>query len=277
MHSSRGSQRKYATSSPNLGRKLGTVLAFAAGGLIACASGFALLDPELPSARALAVAPAQSSSGETAAPVVITATPATPVVPVAAPAVEPKITLADPAAEIKSNPALETKAADPVVEPKVTKADSVKSCPGNAADDRKGDCDPAKVQKSGIVQAKTDAPAAVAVVPPPAKFRVPAAIAFEPAPLIAHAPAKAKVPSKETETKSTDEARPAKQAALSSTETPATDGARPTAETTPPATEVAPAPVKPRKAARTQSHRRSSYDDRYYRHRNQNSFFPFFR
>lgn len=284
MSFSRGTRHRYTTSPPNFGRKVGTVLAFAAGGLIACASGFALLDPEVPSARALAPATVQSSSGDKAAPVVITATPATPAGPVVAPAVEPKVTTAAPATETKSkaNPAVETKAAEPVIATKVTNADSVKSCPGNVADGRKDDCDSAK-EKPGIVQAKTDTPAAV--VAPPVQYRVPAAIAFEPAPLIAHAPAKTKVPAKESETKSTGDARPAKQAALSSTETPATDGTRPTAETTPPAeaaapaAEVVPAPVKPqpRKAVRTQNNRRSSYEDRYYRHRNQNFFFPFFR
>ncbi len=290
MHFSRGSQRKYATSSPNFSRKLGTVLAFGAGGLIACASGFALLNPELPSARALSLA-AQSSS-QIAAPVVITATPAIPATLAKAPAVETKAKIADPAVETKAlaAPPVEKKvAAAPVVEPKITNADRVASCPGNAADDRKGDCKSSKAQKPVAVQAKTDSPAAVQS--PPAKLRVPAAIAFEPAPLIALPPAKAKVASrnkvqaKESEAKSTDEARPAKQAALSSTESHATDGTRPAAEAaspaeaTPPAAEVAPAPVKPRRAARTQSHRRSSYyEDRSYRRRDrQNFFFPFFR
>lgn len=289
MSFSRDTRHRYATSSPNFGRKLGTVLAFAAGGLIACASGFALLDPEVPSARALAPATAQSSSGEKVAPVVITATPATPATPATAPAAEPKVTIAAPATETKlsANPAAETKAAEPVIEPKITNTDTVKSCPSNAGDDREGNCDSGQAQKPGIVQAKTDVPAAV--VAPPVQYRVPAAIAFERAPLIAHPQAKApsgnKVPAKEGETKSTENAGPAKQAALSSTETPATDGTRPTAETASPAeaaapaAEVAPAPVKPqpRKAVRTQSNRRSSYEDRYYRHRNQNFFFPFFR
>ncbi len=285
MNFSRGTQRRYATPSPNFSRKLGTVLAFGAGGLIACASGFALLDPELPSARALSLA-AQSSS-EIAAPVVITATPAIPAAVAKAPVVEPKV--AEPAVETKAieTPAVETKVtAAPVDEPKFTKADRVTSCPGNAADGRKGDCESSKATKPVAVQAKTDSPAAVQS--PPAKLRVPAAIAFEPAPLIALPPAKAKVASRnkaqatESDSKSTDDARPAKQAALSSTKSPATDGTRPAAETASPAEatpEVAPAPVKPRRAARTQSHRRSSYyEDRSYRRRDrQNFFFPFFR
>ena len=125
--------------------------------------------------------------------------------PATAPAAEPKVTIAAPATETKlsANPAAETKAAEPVIEPKITNTDTVKSCPSNAGDDRKGDCDSGQAQKPGIVQAKTDVPAAV--VAPPVQYRVPAAIAFERAPLIAHPQAKApsgnKVPAKEGETK----------------------------------------------------------------------------
>ena len=279
MSFSRGTGYKYGASSPNFGRKVGTVLAFAAGGLIACASGFALLDPELPSARALAVA-TQSSSGEKAAPAVVTVAPAAePAVPKQEPAVETK----KPVPEAKE-PVPETK--QPIAETKLTTADPVKACPPNAADDRKADCDPGKAQKPDVVQAKTDAQAkrdaqaksdlAAAVTRP----SVPAAIAFERAPLITPPPAKPGM-TKDSKTKSTDDVRPTKQAALPSGETPATDGARPSAEAppaeaAPPAAEVAPAPVKPRKVVRTQSQRRSSYEDRYYR-RHQNFFFPFFR
>ena len=65
------SAHKYRRSS-TFGRRLGAVVAFAIGGVIACASGILLFDPEAPSALALAT---QSPGTPPAAPVVIAAAP----------------------------------------------------------------------------------------------------------------------------------------------------------------------------------------------------------
>jgi hypothetical protein len=288
MHYSRGTQRRYGAPSPNLGRKIGTVLAFAAGGLIACASGFALLNPELPSARAVSLA-AKSSSSEIAAPVVITTTPVAPAVAKQVPTVETKNPLPETKQAVPDvkqavpeakQPAAEKK--QPVAETKITTADPAKPCAAKAADGGKPGCDTVAAKTPDVVpakpaagQAKSDAAAAVKAPAP--RLSVPAAIAFEPAPRFA--PVK-------SQTKSTDDERPTKQAALPSSDTAATRGTHPSAEATRPAeatqpatAEVTPAPVQPHRATRSQSRRRSSYyEDRYYRRRDhQNFFFPFFR
>jgi hypothetical protein len=173
------SAHRYRRSS-TFGRRLGAVVAFAIGGVIACASGILLFDPEAPSALALA-----TQNVPPVAPVVVAAAPPVektqpvektlPVEKVAVPAVpEPLVTPTVVKVErIKPavvNAAVETPAATES-RPRQTAARAVEPTPADPSPGPR--TAPVALQQSATEQtaeAPAVAPAPV-VAPPPAKPR----------------------------------------------------------------------------------------------------------
>lgn len=144
----------YFCPSPNLRRKLSAAVGFTVGGLVVCASSVVLLvaayDPDPRSA--LALAPLQSSSRETATP-----------------------------AATAERPVVKTGLAQ-----KVTKVHGIESCQRKASDDADASCDSGAARKPSVLQAVTAPPAPAEI--PVGHGNGSAVGASEPAVLVASTP-----------------------------------------------------------------------------------------